>query len=207
MTTALLTERTRALRGRLRSALWPLRYRVGQARRRFLTLLFGRRATQIVRSFLARHPTAETSEVNELISTLATAYGGEWELAERLRAHADEAKHDGGWQPSDPLSIEERARRAEAELRTWMDEHPGDDPRDDSIIDEIADSWVPVYNHDRLRVALESSLWLFAGDVEAEASSPAELLGIAMSEWIRDALHELAAAVFSEDDVEEPHML
>ena len=206
MTTTLLAERTRALRGRLRSALWPVRYRMGRARRQLLAAIFGRRAMRLVRSLIAQHPTAETSEVYGLISTLATAYGAEWELAERLRALADQAKEDGRWHPNDPMSIEDRTKRAEAELRSWMEEHPGDDPRDDSIIDEIADSWVPAYNHDRLRVALESSLWLIAGDVEGEADSVAELLGIAMSEWIRDALHELVAATFTEEDAAEPHV-
>lgn len=67
----------------------------------------------------------------------------------RMRALADDVKAEGRSQPSDPLSIEDRTKRAEAELRKWMEEHPNTDPREDSIIDEIAESWVPVYNHDR----------------------------------------------------------
>ncbi|HEX6642525.1 MAG TPA: hypothetical protein VF215_15510 [Thermoanaerobaculia bacterium] len=192
------------LRERFDRLMWPLRYRVGRLRRQIPTLLFRRRATRLLRSFLAQHPTAETNEVYTFISTLAAAYGAEWELAGVLRDLADEVKAEGRWQPSDPLSIEDRTKRAEAELRTWMEEHPNTDPRDDSIIDEIAESWVPVYNYERLRVAMESSLWLIAGDVENEAHSAAELLGIAMYEWIRDALYDIAQA---KQDTYEPHAI
>lgn len=183
-----------ALGRRVHDLAWPVRYRIGRLRRHVLTLLFGRRASRLLRSFLAQHPTADTGEVYTFISTLASAYGAESELASELRDLADVAKQNGRWQPHDPLSIEYRTKKAEAELRAWMDEHPETDPRDESIIEEIADSWVPVYNYERLRVAMESSLWLIAADVENEAHSAAEMLGVAMYEWIRDALHEIAQA-------------
>lgn len=193
-----------ALGRRLHDVMWPLRYRFGRLRRQVLVLIFARRASRLLRSFLAQHPTSETSEVYTFISTLASAYGAESELASELRDLADVAKHDGRWQPHDPQSIEDRTKKAEAELRAWMDEHPDTDPRDESIIEEIADSWVPVYNYERLRVAMESSLWLIAADVENEAHSAAEMLGIAMYEWIRDALHEIAQA---KQDTYEPYAL
>lgn len=196
-----------ALGRRVHDLTWPVRYRIGRLRRHVLTLIFGRRASRLLRSFLTQHPTADTGEVYTFISTLASAYGAESELASQLRALADAAKHDGRWQPHDPLSIEDRTKKAEAELRAWMDEHPDTDPRDESIIEEIADSWVPVYNYERLRVAMESSLWLIAGDIDGEAESAAEMLGIAMYEWIRDALYDLAEAEHAERDIHEPHAL
>lgn len=60
-----------------------------------------------------------------------------------------------------------------------MEDHPDEDPYDATIY-EIAESHVPAYNHDRLRVALESDLWLIASDVEHSAPSVAELLGNAI---------------------------
>jgi len=145
--------------------------------------------------------------LDAFISTLASAYGAGWALAEQLRLLADVAKGDHSWQPNDALSIEDRTKKAEAELRAWMDEHPDSDPRDESIIEEIADSWVPVYNHERLRVAMESSLWLIAGDVDTEAHSAAEMLGHAMYEWIRDALYDLAEELHADQDIHEPQPL
>lgn len=196
-----------ALRRRLHDLLWPVRYRIARFRSQVLVLIFARRAARLLRSFLAQHPTAETSVVYTFISTLASAFGTEWELASQLRVLADAAKRDRDWQPNDPMSIEDRTKKAEAELRTWMDEHPDTDPRDESIIEEIADSWVPVYNYERLRVAMESSLWLIAGDIDTDAHSAAEMLGHAMYEWIRDALYDLAAAVYADEGIYEPQFL
>jgi hypothetical protein len=193
-----------AIGRRLHNLTWPIGYRIGRLRRQVLTVIFAPRASTLLRSFIAQHPTAQTSEVYTFISTLASAYGAAWELATQLRAVADAAQRDGRWQPNDPLSIEDRTKKAEAALRVWMDEHPDTDPRDESIIEEIADSWVPTYNYERLRVAMESSLWLIAGDVDGEAQSPAEMLGIAMYEWIRDALDEIAQA---KQDTHEPNAL
>jgi hypothetical protein len=180
----------RALTQRLRAWRWSIVYDVKRALRRLSATLFRRRATRLLHAFLAQHPSAESASVYDFVSALATAFGAEWELATPLRDVADAAKDAGTWQPDDPRSVEQLTEKAEAELRTWMDEHPGVDPRDESVIDEIAESWVPVYNYERLRVAMESSLWLIAGEVNSEANSVAELLGIAIAEWIKDALYE-----------------
>jgi hypothetical protein len=203
---ALHGGKTVVVRG-FRNRSWAARSHAMGWRRRFLARLLGPHAERLLRSFLAQHSTAPTSEVYAFISTIATALGGGSELTPRLRGAADAAAREGEWNAHDVLSIEDRTKKAEAELRAWMEEHPGLDPRDESIIEEIAESWVPIYNYERLRVAMESSLWLIAGDIDSEAHSAAEMLGQAMYEWIRDALYELAEAEHAEEDIYEPQSL
>lgn len=176
---------------------WPLRYRLQSLKRRLLAWLLWRRGARLLRSYLNQHNTAESGEVHQFIATLATAFGADWELATPLRDLADRERRSGRWHPDDPSSVEALTEHAKTELQNWMDEHPHTDPRDESVIDEIADSWTPVYNYGRLRVAMESSLWLIAGEVDGEATSPAEMLGVAIYEWIKDALHELADVAMS----------
>ncbi len=155
-------------------------------------------ARRVLKTYIRRGSTVRTVDLMSLVAALAEASYGGLALSYRLDAWLQTERAAHRWRPDDPESVEDLTKHARNELRAWMQDHPDDDPREEGVISEIADSYVPIYNYDRLRVAMESSLWLIAGDVEQSASSVAELLGIAIEEHIADELYEEVERVIVE---------
>lgn len=174
------------------------KYRTNHVVDSMLATLFFPLARRVIDAYLRRGPSAPMSDVMSLVAALTSATAGGSSIYWRLDAWLKHEHETHRWRPDDPESVEDLTKDALNELRAWMDDHPEEDPRDEGVIGEIADSYVPPYNYDRLKVAMESSLWLIAGDLEQSASSVAELLGIAISKHIADELYEEADCIMAD---------
>ena len=177
------------------------KYRTNRVVDSMLATLFFPLARRVMDAYLRRGPSASTTDVMSLVAALTSATGGGSSIYWRLEAWLKNERAACRWRPDDPESVEDLTKHALSELRTWIDDHPDEDPRDETVIGDIAYSYVPAYNYDRLRVAMESSLWLIAGELDESASSVAELLGIAISEYIADELYEEADRLMTDREV------
>lgn len=93
-----------------------------------------------------------------------------------------------------------------AELREWREEHPDEDEPHDAIF-EIADSSVPVYTGDLLRLAAEH---LFLATEEPElgpafdgAPTPVNIIAANVFAHVEEALWEAWRALDDEEDDDE----
>jgi hypothetical protein len=89
------------------------------------------------------------------------------------------------------MTLEEIVQDAITELKDWLEDNPGDDPAD--TITEIADSSVPVYNSDLLKLAADN-LWLGTDAPEIYAfdgsHTPVNAIAGNVYEHVEAKLHE-----------------
>ena len=88
--------------------------------------------------------------------------------------------------------LEELENDAIQELKEWAIDNYPDDPSD--VINEIADSYVPVYNHDILRLAVDNiNLALDEpelGPAFDGSSTPINIIAANIYEYIEQALYD-----------------
>jgi len=103
------------------------------------------------------------------------------------------------------MTLYELERDAVAELRDWRSDHPGEEPHD--AIHEIADTSVPIYSGDLLRLAAEN-LQLATEEPECGPAfdgspTPINVIAANLYEHIEQALWSAWQQMEDDDDDEE----
>ena len=177
------------------------KYRTNDVAESILATLFFPFARRVMEAYLRRGPGSSSRDAVTVVEALASATGGGASICRRLDVWLTNECAARRWRPDDPESVDDLAEQALSELRAWMDEHPKEDPREEGLIEEIAGSFVPLYNYDRLNLAMASNPWLITGDIDQSASNVAELLRIAITKYIAEELYEEADRLMADREV------
>lgn len=103
---------------------------------------------------------------------------------------------------------QDRIDSAIDELRAWAKENPGDDPRDDGTLQELADGCVPVYTYDILQAAMDN-FTLAIVEPDMECSTAIEMISANIYEdayqKLSEAWTEIEQEIEDEEDEEDEY--